>query len=347
MATARAHLVNPSVALWYHCTSRCVRQAFLLNDEHGVSRKQWLEKRIEFLTEHLAISVASFAIMDNHFHMLVRLDPDRADQWSDEEVARRWLTLCPPRDRTKKGTPDEIMQACIAEQLKQPGWVQEIRKRLKCLSWFMRLLKEPLARMANKQDNKKGHFFEGRFKSIAVLDEESLLATSAYIDLNPVAANLAATPEESQHTSIEQRVKHVKKQHRLRDLQVPKDGTVADPRRTACLEDDHWLCPIEDRRNVDSKRQAMVEGFTLGRYLLLVDYTGRLIRHGKASLPAELEGIFERLGTDAETWRERIEKFQKRNFVGRFLAASKQRLKEVAAALGLKRVMNLDHCPAS
>jgi hypothetical protein len=84
------------------------------------------------------------------------------------------------------------------------------RERLQSLSWFMKCLKEPLARLANKQDQTRGAFFEERFKSIAILDEESLLATCAYIDLNPVAAGIVEVPEKSPHTSITQRVKSVK-----------------------------------------------------------------------------------------------------------------------------------------
>jgi hypothetical protein len=66
----------------------------------------------------------------------------------------------------------------------------------------MKSLKEPLARLANRQDKVRGVFFERRFSSVAVLDEEALLSIAAYIDLNPIAAGLAKAPEDSDHTSI-------------------------------------------------------------------------------------------------------------------------------------------------
>jgi hypothetical protein len=91
-------------------------------------------------------------------------------------------------------------------RLTDAAWVAKARERLHSLSWFMKCLKEPLARLANRQDKTRGFFFEGRFKSVAILDEESLLATCAYIDLNPVAAGIAAVPETSEHTSIKERV---------------------------------------------------------------------------------------------------------------------------------------------
>ena len=61
----------------------------------------------------------------------------------------------------------------------------------------MKCLKEPLSRMANRQDKTRGAFFEARFKSVAVVDEEALLRICVYIDLNPVAAKVAQTPETS------------------------------------------------------------------------------------------------------------------------------------------------------
>jgi len=90
----------------------------------------------------------------------------------------------------------------------------------------------------------------------------------------------------------------------------------------------------------------MLEGFSLGNYLLLVDYTGRLFRDGKAAIAREVAAIMERLGTTAETWHARLDKLRKGRLLGRFFAASRQRLREVAERLGLRRVPNLGGCPA-
>jgi hypothetical protein len=167
--------------------------------------------------------------------------------------------------------------------------------RLKCL-------KEPLARLANRQDETRGAFFEGRFKSVAILDEEALLATCAYIDLNPVAAGIVDVPEASPHTSITERVEHVKAQGRTGDLEAAGKGSVAGSNAAKGLEESHWLCPIEDRRRLDSSREGMIEGLSVGSYLLLIDFTGRLFRDGKAVISAEVAGILERLGSNAESW---------------------------------------------
>ena len=191
MTIARAHLVDPSVTRWYHCVTRCVRRAFLLG-EGMHDRKSWIEHRLEELAEIFSVAVAGFAILDNHLHLLVRLDPDVARGWSDEDVVRRWGRLFPPRDKARQVAP--VSEEWVQARLKDARWVATARERLRSLSWFMKCLKEPLSRLANREEQTRGAFFEGRFKSVAILDEESLLATCAYIDLNPVAAGIAEVP---------------------------------------------------------------------------------------------------------------------------------------------------------
>jgi REP element-mobilizing transposase RayT len=349
MTMARKHLVDVSVTRWYHCVTRCVRRAFLLGEgplpgEEALNRKEWIERRLQELVEIFAVSVGGFSVLDNHLHLLVRLDPHVAAGWSDEEVVRRWGRLFPPRDKSRQ--PLSVSDDWVQWRLKDVPWLATARERLQSLSWFMKCLKEPLSRLANRQDKTRGAFFEERFKSVAILDEESLLATCAYIDLNPVAAGIVEVPEASPHTSVTTRVEHVKAQGRTGDLEAAKQGSVAGSAASAGLEETVWLCPIEDRRALDSPREGMLEGFSLGNYLLLVDYTGRLFRDGKALISAELSGILERLGSSVESWRARLEKLRGGRLLGRFFAASRERLREVAARLGVHHLANLGGCPA-
>jgi hypothetical protein len=122
---------------------------------------------------------------------------------------------------------------------------------------------------------------------------------------------------------------------------------VAGSTAAAGLEEGHWLCPIEDRRRLDSEREGMVEGFSLGNYLLLVDFTARLYREGKATLSRSVAEILDRLGSSVEHWQAWLERLRQGRFLGRFFATSRQRLRAVADRLGLKRVANLGACPAS
>ena len=162
-----------------------------------------------------------------------------------------------------------------------------------------------------------------------------------------MAAGIAQVPESSTHTSLKARVDHVKEQGRTEDLKAARAGSVAGSAAAAGLEERHWLCPIEDRRKLDSSREGMIEGFSLGNYVLLVDYTARLYRQGKATLSREVAEILDRLGSSVEHWQARLEKLREGTLVGRFFASTRERLRQVAERLGLKRVPNLGGCPAN
>jgi hypothetical protein len=237
---------------------------------------------------------------------------------------------------------EKIARAWIGHLAKDAKQVERLRARLGDLGWFMKALKEPLARLANKEDDCKGTFWESRYKSIAILDEEALLATCAYIDLNPLAAGIAAAPETSKHTSVRQRVVHARESGKLDSLKAAARGSIAGSRAVGKLEESHWLCPLEDRRRKDSRREGMIENFSLGSYLLLVDYTSRLCRAGKARVSAEVAGIFERLGTSAEYWDARLKQlFGKARLLGSHFAASRDRLRELARTKGVHHLDNL------
>ena len=189
-------------------------------------------------------------------------------------------------------------------------------------------------------------FFRGGIKSVAILDDDALLAVGVYIDLNPVAAKIADVPEASKYTSVKQRVDHIKAEDRTAQLEAAKAGSVAGSLAASGLEEDLWLCPIEDRHRLESSREGMFEGLSIGSYLLLVDYTGRLFREGKARISAELAGILDRIGSSAESWQHRMEKLRNGRWFGRFFAASGEKLREIASRLNVRRVINLAGCAA-
>ena len=344
MTTARRDLVDVEVTRYYHCISRCVRQAFLCGKGFEY-RKQWIEDRLEFLAKQFSISVAGYTVMDNHMHVLCRLDPEDADAWSAKEVVRRWLAIYPPRTLSIDD-PTEAA-AWVNHRSQDHKQVEIYRARLQNLGWFMKSLKEPLARRANREDQCKGSFWEARFKSIAVLDDEALLATCAYIDLNPLAAGQATVPEQAEYTSVRQRVAHVRQQGQLTRLSAAKRGSVAASQAAGNIDQDHWLLPIEDRRQHTnaqpaSKREGMLDSFSLGSYLLLVDYTGRLFRTGKARIDNGVSEIFQRFGTSQEIWGDRMKKMlSSRVLYGRFFAADRIKLTALAQRRGQHHLANL------
>jgi hypothetical protein len=137
--------------------------------------------------------------MSNHFHVVLRVRPDLAQGCSDAEVALRWRLLYPPRDEVTglQTKPEQVDLNIITSD---PARVDELRHRLASLPWFMRCLNEHIARAANREDHCSGRFWQGRFRSVALLDGAAALACSVYVDLNPIRAGVAGTPEESEFT---------------------------------------------------------------------------------------------------------------------------------------------------
>lgn len=339
MTMARRLLVDVDVTRYYHCISRCVRRAFLCGDgfEH---RKAWIEARLEVLANQFAVSVCGFAIMDNHLHVLFRLDPGIADDWSGDDVVRRWIAVYPPANLDLDDP--RTVQAWINDQCSDASRVAKYRERLQNRGWFMKALKEPLARMANKEDHCKGTFWEARYKSIAILEEEALPATCAYIDLNPVAAGIAATPEASEHTSIKQRIDHARRTGAIQRIQrAGEAASVAGWLIEGDIEQSHWLCPMQDRRRQGACREGLFPCFSLSGYLELVEWTARIYRTGKATMSQELARIMERLGTTAECWQARMKQLlAKSRWLDSFCATSPKQLKAIARRRGLHHADN-------
>lgn len=344
MTTARKYIVDVSITRHYHTISKCVRQLSLCGDEN-VHRKQWIEDRLEFLVGYFAISVSSFSVMDNHLHINVRLDYEDALGWTPEEVMRRWMAIYHPSDLDVDDP--KVVEEWIEQEVKDGERVEEIRVRLGNLGWFMKALKEPIARRANREDECTGSFWQARYKSIGILDNESLLITCTYVDLNPLAAGIAKTPESSEHTSIRQRIAHVSRQGKLDLLLAAAHGSVSGSRAAGDIEQAHWLIPIQDRRvhtnaATISDREGLLPTFSLGSYLLLVDHAARLYREGKARLSDDAAGVFERLGIETEGWSDRIQgMLTSRSLRGNYMASNPGPIRAVAAKQGRRHLANL------
>lgn len=288
--------------------------------------------------------------MDSHLHVILRLEGSRAvEQWSDREVAERWGKLYPPRGKWRKPLP--VTDDWIKQKTSDQKWVKETRKRLASIGWFMKCLKESLARMANKEENCHGAFWASRFKSIAILDDEALLATCVYVDLNPVAAGIAELPENSPYTSIKARMAKISDEGRETELQAALShasaGAVLMPEVAVRFENDHWLCPFSSASQSAHGFGGMLEGFSLPNYLKLLDETSRLVRDGKHSVSRNAASILERLGTTADVWTATIRKmFSRERLLGVAFAFSRERLHAAASQRGCRHLANLNGCQA-
>ncbi len=212
MPKPRKSQISLEDTAYYHCVSRCVRRAYLcgkdpLTGKSYEHRRSWVEKRILYLSQIFSIDVCAYAVMSNHTHIVLCVDKELADSWTFEDVIHRW-------HKVSKGhylstawlNPDKRRQLNQGQVEALASLVESWRERLYSVSWFMRLLNEPIARQANKEDDCTGKFWEGRFKSQALLDKSALIACMAYVDLNPVRAGIAQHPECSPYTSIKQRI---------------------------------------------------------------------------------------------------------------------------------------------
>jgi len=246
-------------------------------------RRQWIEDKLFALSDVFSIDICAYAVMSNHTYLVLFVDEQQAKAWSVDEVLNRWHQLF-------KGTL-LTQHYCRGDKLIDSLYnivmetVEVYRQRLMDISWFMRLLNESIARKANIEDNCTGRFWEGRFKSQALLDEAALAACMAYVDLNPVRANIAKTPEDSAYTSIKKRVEKVK--------------TAEQPQK---------LLPF-----IGNPRKDMPKGlpFELIDYLELIEITGRCIREDKKGDIDENQPILHtRLSISPENWLTLTKEFR-------------------------------------
>jgi len=319
MPKPRKALVSLDTTPYYHCVSRCVRRAFLCGTDTLTNtcyehRRQFIEDKLLSLADIFAIVLCAYAVMSNHYHAVVHVDHAAAKGWHIEEVIERWHRLFKGTPLTQRLVAGDALSS--AEYEAATTLAETWRLRLMDISWFFRIVNESIARQANQEDGCTGRFWEGRFRSDALLDEQALAACMAYVDLNPIRAKMAKTPEQSTHTSIKQRCKSAK----------------------AAFNPNH---PNQQTKTLmpfaGNPRQAMPKGlpFRLTDYLALVDWTGRIIRENKrGAINQSLPSILERLNIDPGHWLYLSKHFESRC---RGLVGTAYRVKAAVQQLGYQR----------
>jgi len=283
MTYPRLQTVDPQTPGFFHCVSRCVRRAFLCGQDvySGRSyehRKAWVEERLLALAECFAVGLYAYAVMSNHVHIVLHVDPQEANAWSDEEVAERWVRLFPVR--VEEVVDERLCQKKVQRLQGDPERMAELRSRLGSLSWFMRCLNEPIARQANREDGCTGRFWEGRFRCQALLDEQAVLSCMAYVDLNPIRVGIVHDLTASEHTSVRQRLQRAEtRPASLKARLRPMAGML--------------LAPAFSLRAVD--------------YLELVDWSGRIVREGKrGTIAADAPPVLSKLGMRERQWQTQM-----------------------------------------
>lgn len=334
--SARSKTVFPNICQIVHVWNRCIRAWALcgIDPESGADheyRRQWSVDRLKHLASIFAIDVITYTIMSNHFHQVLRSRPDIAEKWSPSEVVRRWLKIS-PRSFNRDGTPKEPTEKQIKAIAADKDTVEVLRRRLSDISWWMKYYSQWISAKANKEDEKTGHFWEGRFKSDVLMEDLSLLRCMLYVDLNPVRASIARSPEDSMYTGAKDRIDDLRF-----FAEAGNDGNLLlsvtgekIPDRWDRLDTpaSGWLSPIEINESMDSigddedggLRRASKKGclnMSAIAYLKLLDAVGRQVRPDKpGAIDSSLEPILARLNIDQD------------KFVGSVLSyGSKHRLK--------------------
>ncbi len=306
MATPRSQQIDLAITPYYHCMSRCVRRAFLCGEDKFSGqnynhRKAWVRDRIRQLASVFAIDVCAYAVMSNHLHLVLHVDQPRANTWSDSELVARYTSLYP-------------MAKVSYNSATQPeNLLNKWRDRLCDISWLMRALNEYIARKANKEEKVTGRFWEGRFKSQAIVDTEGLLTCMAYVDLNPVRANIANGVEESEFTSIEERLRAV-------GTKQSASKTTASPH----------LAPMEDQEPSGQSTHHLPIAFKDYKSLLL--WTQNKLQNDPENSP-QLPRSLRRSAISEEGW---IHALSKQNLGTLAFLGSPEKLEELATVLDKK-----------
>ena len=331
----RRNLVDLSECSCYHVISRCTRQLHLLGTcaESRAERKGMLLDQLGRLASFTAVGVAGWSVMDNHLHLLLKVDTEAARGWSKREVARRWLGLHPARDGYFRPVPvsDELVDAFVEDA----EAVKTAREKLASISQFMKELKQTLTQAINRLEDTVGSLWAGRFKSKRVVDEAQLLTTLAYIDLNPFAAGVCKTPEEGEHTSLAARLFGVDGEDETPDAAALKTrgakGKTAKKSKqqlkASGLREKRgwWLTVGGGQPGMAGRARALMPDtdLTFGRYLKFLDAVSRLLRKGKRRMRGDAQTISQRIGVSPQgvaatltSWFEEGLPWERRRKVG-------------------------------
>ncbi|MCO6455431.1 MAG: hypothetical protein J5I93_09045 [Pirellulaceae bacterium] len=253
-AQARNQVVRNGEIAVYHCWSRCVQRAFLCGQDSYTGddydyRRDWIEKLLEYQAGVFAVDVGNHSVLSNHMHLVARTRPDIAAGWSDEEVACRWKLAWPEWQPDQQRWLREPTDEDIERLLENPSKLAYARLGLSNLSWFMARCKEPIARLANTEMHRAGHFWEQRYGCREILDEQALLTCMVYVDLNQIKAGMAATLEDSRTSAIAARLaawRAREAQASLEEFHSSRGGGGYDLslEQVEALLKDAWLAPI-------------------------------------------------------------------------------------------------------
>ena len=250
----RSQLIPHDEPGCYHCYNRVMGDTTLCGIDpvtkidHSNRRALILEE-LSLLAAGMLVEVIRVALMANHYHLLLRVRPSLARDLSNLEVLQR-IALVSPHSLVPRGqVPTErLLESRIKQLVNNPSFVNQMRERLTSISWFMRQFQQTIARQCRIDSEHDGHVFQGRYKSKRLTSPAAVLACAIYIDLNPIRARAAESPEESIGTSVSLQIMGRLQRARraiTAGVRLPEDGDLWLDTAFASKDDaDAWLSPI-------------------------------------------------------------------------------------------------------
>jgi REP element-mobilizing transposase RayT len=192
----------------YHIISRVSRGEFLLDDEG----KEYFMNLMFKLAKAYYVDITSFAIMSNHFHILLSNRKDEVAKATKDELFSRYKKAYGDNAEPPEGS---FIKRSFEIDYDEDGGVERLRQRLGSVSRFVQELKQGFTKWYNYKNNCKGVLWGDRFKGIAISKGDAELICSAYVDLNPVRAGIVKKPEDYRWSSIGLRVRNAKKAKKI------------------------------------------------------------------------------------------------------------------------------------
>ena len=301
----RSEVLDPHQVEAVHLYNRTIDGLFLMgqNPETGEDfsyRHGWIIDKMNQLFAHMCVELLTYGILSNHYHINVRTRPDIVAGLSDREVAERWLnTLSKKRDKDGKfkGPTEKAIERLMADAEK----LEKCRTELSSCSHLMKQLNQYIAQRANREDERRGSFWAGRYGSTRLVDDAALLSCTVYIDLNRIRAGLDQPFEQHDSTALGHRIRdflrqeyeldQVEAEAKARRHRFKLEGRRAQRcEALAEMQIDEGGDAVGSMRS-DSGKRCSDKGFlpiSFERYIELLKWTLGINQEGADELPAAL-----------------------------------------------------------
>lgn len=303
---ARKEIIRPNQVAVYHCWATTLPKMVLCGKKGKKDydhRKEWIRARLVQMSEVFAVEVCGYSINKDRLDVVIRVRPDVAKKWSKEEVARRWKMIHPQdRDRELEFETVKPSKQQTQELLADKGQLEECRKRLFDVTWFVRDLCEAVARRMNREEGRKGRVWYGRFRTRQILDAPAALAACVALEASPVLSGCTGDIAQGGYSSACDRIAGVKARAKAK-ARAPRSN---DP--------DAWLNPLDAGKPRGKTPAKSAFPMNPSDYVQVVEWTGKQFAAKKmdAAPPADVAAAIKKMGLDPENWLEFVANLNER-----------------------------------